>query len=905
MGKPKGAKTPVDFYYLGLHVGFCLGPATLLGWSYGEKEAWSGSATGYLLNEFIDKQDLHGGPLKEGGLLGFWSFMDGTQAALAGDFADRLGGTPDTLPAYKGINSLYFIQGAADMRGFQWGANVPYLKDLWARFRRKPAGLDQSKALVPTLGSTVGVLQSTVADTAIPANSSGISGAEASGYTLTLDEYEYAVITKPPGLTYQAWSLTPSDGFDFSIYHGLVWTNTFKVSDGATLTTHWGGSGISGMDWYSNAADAEAATTGLTATISGPGTFEIFPWDSTVDDNRGGLSLQVDIYRTAADDANPANIIYECLTNRTWGMGAPESLLDMDSFSAAQSTLFDERFGLSMMWTRQATIESFVSEVLDHIQATLFVHPRTGKLTLKLIRNDYDPDDLPLLTPSNALLSNLQRKSMGEIISEIQVTYTNPFNEQDETVTAQDLGIISIQGGQPVTDSRNYYGVRNPVLAMTLAQRDLRASAFPLAACEAIVDRTEYALFPGSVVKITWPEYGIEQLTMRVGGVDYGKPGDSQIKVSLLEDVWSYATAEFDVPDETRWTAIDSVPTPIDVSAVITAPYYLAASVPGVDGSEYPEVVAAILSAEAAPDAGTYELYAEEPAIDGTLSWVSQGSRAILGLAALDTALVSEAVSTGVSLTDFVGPRLPAAAGLMLIGDAEAPESMEICVITAAGGTYSLRRGALDTVPVEWPVGTPVWFFAADTNLFDTEIRSDGETVEYRLGTRTAGGTLPAGGAPTLSGTMTDRPWRPNRPANVEVDGVGFLAPGGEIDASDNGLDHVVVTWSNRNRLLEDSVVLAWDAASITPEAGQTTTIEVRDAVSGTVLTTASGLTGSTYDLPKAAFSGSDIGIVRVYSERDGFESLQAHQLAVRVAGWTADSTVVLADTAVYTADAN
>jgi hypothetical protein len=132
---------------------------------------------------------------------------------------------------------------------------------------------------------------------------------------------------------------------------------------------------------------------------------------------------------------------------------------------------------------------------------------------------------LPTIDPSNATLTNFGRKLWGEIVNEISVTWTNPDNEQDETVTVHDLASITTQGGI-VSDSRNYYGVRYARSRKRLAARDLRSAGAPLATCDAEVDRTMWFLRPASVVLLDWPEYGLVGLVMRVTSIDYGKPGD-------------------------------------------------------------------------------------------------------------------------------------------------------------------------------------------------------------------------------------------------------------------------------------------------------------------------------------------------------------------------------------------
>jgi hypothetical protein len=211
------------------------------------------------------------------------------------------------------------------------------------------------------------------------------------------------------------------------------------------------------------------------------------------------------------DDCNGAHIVYECLTNIDWGMGDSSSSLDVPSFEDAAQTLFNENFGLSLQWVKPSTIESFVQEILDHIQGTLYQNPATGKLTLRLYRDDYQAvlATLPTLDSTNSKVEKFSRKAWGETVNEIVVSWTNPANEQEETVTYHDHANIAIQNGAIVSDSRNYYGVRNSDLAIKLAVRDIRTAAAPLASAEVTVDRRSFNLFPGGIVKLQSPKDNI------------------------------------------------------------------------------------------------------------------------------------------------------------------------------------------------------------------------------------------------------------------------------------------------------------------------------------------------------------------------------------------------------------
>lgn len=620
------------------------------------------------------------------------------------------------------------------------------------------------------------------------------------------------------------------------------------------------------------------------------------PHDWVVENSDGGKAFVDNAIWTGADgvtrltirdlgvelDANPANIIYECLTNTDWGMGSPTALIDTANFNEVAVVLYDEPLGLSMLWVRQSTIQDFIHEVLDHIQGALFIDPQTGLLTLKLIRGDYDVNTLPTIDPGTANLSNFGRKLWGEIANEITVTWTNPENEQDETVTAQDLASIVTQGGI-VSDSRNYYGVRYAALAKRLAERDLRSAGAPLATCDAEVDRSFWYLRPASVLLVDWPEYGLSGVVMRITSIDYGKPGDPSIKLSLIEDVFGLDTGDYVDPPASAWEDPSQPPTAMTYQEALTLPYFFAANgTTDITGAAYPEVLAGVLGASANVDAFSFELWGEVAQPDGSTQWESLATLSVVGRAQLAANIAAEATSTGVTFNNYTGTARPSVNGFALIRAGDETQN-EIAFITSATSPYSLSRGMLDTTPKAWAAGTTVWFVESDSLFEDPTARSVGEVVNWQLRTITSRGILAA--APWLTYTMIDRPWRPSRPANVAIGGVKFTSG---TPIAQFGVDPIVVSWANRNRLTEDSTVLKWTDPTVTPETGQTTTIKLYKADGTTLLATHSGLTGTSFNLPASDFGTESAGYVEVSATRtdaDGtFVSLQAHRLYVQIA---------------------
>lgn len=592
----------------------------------------------------------------------------------------------------------------------------------------------------------------------------------------------------------------------------------------------------------------------------------------------GGTSAQL--------DANPAAIIYECLTNTEWGMGGAVGTIDTAAFTAAAETLAAEQFGLSMQWTKQSTIEDFVSEVLDHIQATIYVNPRTGLLTITLIRGDYNPEDLPTLDETSCHVTSFDRKGWGETINEIVATWTNPANEQEETVAVQNLANIAIQGAV-VSDSRNYYGVRTASLALKLAARDLATASSPLATFEVEADRSAWDFVPGGVFRLNYPEYGIAGLALRIAKVDYGKVGDATVKLSCMEDIFANPVAAYEVPSITGWVDPAEDPAPLSEVRVITAPLYFVSrivSTGSISALEYPEVVPAILASQDGTDTKTYELIGQTVQPNGEITAAVRGTKSLLGHVNLLSPLAAEATSTVASFGTVYGGPGPRVSGFLFIGNKQ-ESGQEIAMIQSSDGDgWHLSRGVFDTVPRAWDVGTTVWFVSADSVFVDAaEIHSEGEAVVYKMLSVTSRGTLEIARAPAQGITLTARPWLPNRPANVIAGGVGF----GTADLSGTSPTVVTVTWSNRNRTLEDAQVLGWTEAGLPPETGQTTTIRLYDA-DGDLLATHSGLTGETFDVPVASFGPRAFADFKVTSVRDGLESLQGHVVRVkwRNYGW-------------------
>ena len=564
-------------------------------------------------------------------------------------------------------------------------------------------------------------------------------------------------------------------------------------------------------------------------------------------------------------DANPAHIIFECLTNDDWGMGASEAIIDRASFNAASATLVQENFGLSMVWAESTSIENFISEVIDHIEGVLFTHPGTGLLTLRLIRDDYNPDTLRVINPDNAKLTNFQRKGWGETTNEIVVTWTNPVNEKEETVSIQDLANITMQG-EVVSDGREYYGVRNADLALKLAARDLRVAAAPAASADIEMDRTGWDLLPGEVVRVDWPEYKLSNVVMRVGQVNYGKSGQPSIKFSVVEDVFALGRSDVEVPPGTSWIDPAEEPRPLEFIRVFSLPYYMTLLALGqveTDGvmDAYPDTLAGFLATQTGEDTPSYLLQAETPLPEGGTTFADRTDLSIVSRAELIAPLIREAESVVASFANLIGDEGPQVSGFIWIGDAD-DDRAELVLISASGASgWTLKRGMLDTVPRAWPAGTLCWFLNEDLPFFDPASYAGEANQRFKFLPRTSLGQLEDDVAPIVSVLLRPRAHLPHRPANIVVDNSAF----GPVVVI--GSD-ILATWSRRNRLLEGGQLPAWDDPDVTtPEATQVTNIRIYDDAR-TLLAAHDDLPGNSFQIPITSFDVAGRGTIEFSSAR-------------------------------------
>lgn len=245
------------------------------------------------------------------------------------------------------------------------------------------------------------------------------------------------------------------------------------------------------------------------------------------------------------EDSNPANVIYDIITAKRGKLGHSTDVIDHDTFSAAAAKLAQESHGFSCAFDASETAESMIEEVLRQIDGVMDEDPATGKVILKLIRNDYDPNDstsVRVINRSNARIDNLVVGGWADLPNKIRVNFSDrERNYQEGSAFAANLANAVGQDGLVREQVVRYRGVSHQALADALAGRELMARCRPLIRVRAYVDRSFLSTTRGDVVKLVWTDPDINGLIFRVADVDRGPLDSNEIALDLVQDyfyVW-------------------------------------------------------------------------------------------------------------------------------------------------------------------------------------------------------------------------------------------------------------------------------------------------------------------------------------------------------------------------------
>jgi len=585
-----------------------------------------------------------------------------------------------------------------------------------------------------------------------------------------------------------------------------------------------------------------------------------------------------DTAETKVMGMNPAHIIWECLTNRAWGRGFSSSVLDEASFTAAANKLCDEGFGLCLKWARKDDLDAFVRSVINHIGGALYVDRSTGLWTIRLIRDDYDPGDVPIYDFDSGLLAIEEDESGASdtAFNEIIVDYMDPVRKQTAQVRVHDSAAFAAHGAIR-SKTQSYLGLPTAALALRVAQRDLAAQTQQLRRFKLRFDRSAWNIPPASVIAINVPTRGISNLFLRVGRVEDSALTTGEIIISAVQDVFGLPATSYTEVVNMEWT-----PPPTTVGAATARLYEanwqdLSSALSAADLAQFDGTESSILVYAKSPGALALEYKLETRVAAG--AW-TEGPTAAFTTAIVTTHTL-DPDTTGIDCDPILPTsRVPIGESARIVSGTD-EEIIQITAYNDTTGVMTVKRGCADTPPRSWDIGAEVAFYG---EAFTTDAReyTSGEAVDARTIARSTSAASEGAAAPIASLTTANRLGRPYPPGDVQVNGEPFWAP----PAPDPGMWPLVLSWVERNRLTQADQLVGHFEGTTTPEVGTTYTLRIYNNVTDALIRTVSAIATTTTSYDEPAVTGDPVTQflrMELTAVRGGVESFHPVSFVVEV----------------------
>lgn len=902
--------------YLGMHMIIGVGPFDSIDKiEVGDKIAWEGFTTGGQI--VINNNNLFGGDKKQGGIVGSVDIEMGLQDQLQNDYLLSVLG--EDIPAYRGVVGVV-------LRHVYLGT-TNYIKP-WVFWGSRIHSRSDGTAQWYDLKSPIGALWTSPVAIYIAADTSISMGALTSNGQTRYENMRHGLwglldyidsVRNTSGQQVFAcvgrWSASdtflselPMDDSSVALFKSNIFPEGLTLSSG----TDFNSAVNNAPTFFANPAipsnavrislivtDGEPNDTGLVGeasstllSISGLKAYafnidlENTEWTAYLDNqqqqipvidgsNPDGMQSAFRLALQVHPDMNPSHIIREALTDRKFALRYSDSQINDVSFMASADTLYLESMGISLYWTGENSIEEFIGEVLRHIDGNCYVDKRTGQWVLRLVRDDYDIEELPFLNEENIVsVKNYKQPTISELTNSITVVFWDSNTGNDASVTVQDPVLVDLQGGV-INETIQYPGFTNHDIASRVAMRDLKAKSAPMISCTITCDRSAADLNIGDPFIFVWPDLNIGGIVMRVDSISLGDMEKAEIVIECVQDVFASSglagSSVVAPPGGGLWVDPHAgVPEPASPIIAMEAPYFfLVESVGKSDAdSMISEDPGFGMSMVAAGRQGN-EINARMLFDDGE-GYEYIGDLDFAGWAEIED-LSRDQIKAYISgnskdLSRISTPVLGSVRDEIVIIEELSEDS---------GGQYfTIGRGSLDTLPDvhEADSSGPVIIIAWGEYAESDEIKyTSGQTLNVKLLPRIGGDELSEDDAPIDSIEFDSRAARPYPPGNIRING-NYYPDEVELRLLTGDL---LVEFANRNRHSTIDGPIDFYHGNVDPEDGTEYEWQLLSLPSSAEIISGDGITGTSFVM--APEVGGSVRF-RFWSVRDGLESLDVFE---------------------------
>jgi hypothetical protein len=268
--------------------------------------------------------------------------------------------------------------------------------------------------------------------------------------------------------------------------------------------------------------------------------------------------LGVPQFSTIRDkDANPVEFLYDWMTARTRGFGygcdVPLEDFDYDNWRTCAEIVFDEGLGYSADHKNNISRWQMCEDLCSFIGCFIYEHPVTGLITMKLVRPDYDVEDLPVFDASNIeSVEGYDPAVYSECPNEIRITYIDRDNNHKERTSITQNDAVRRLIGDVIPKSIDYPGIGCKETAGIISAREL-ASSFPRSPLKLNVIDDAQGVKIGDAIVWSYPKYRVQQMVLRVLGVKESDTQTNKVTLNCSIDVYGRGNIVTAFPSDTIW----------------------------------------------------------------------------------------------------------------------------------------------------------------------------------------------------------------------------------------------------------------------------------------------------------------------------------------------------------------
>ncbi len=252
------------------------------------------------------------------------------------------------------------------------------------------------------------------------------------------------------------------------------------------------------------------------------------------------------VSQVSARRANPVDVIYDILRR---DLKMPESAIDVAAFQVAGDIIVNEGIWVGLVMTSEKRVSTWIDQMLNVIDGTMFYDPLTNKLSIKLLRYDYDPNNVMVITDDVINDLVLEAQSWADTYNKFTFKYTDPYRDKIASVEyTNEASRISLGYDRPKTIQLAAINHRGPL--NVVANRMVVKLGVPKVALKFKIDYIDYpGLTIGGVFKINSVKLGISGKIFRVVKITGDNEDKAYLNVEAIEDFYA-KDLKFDIIDD-------------------------------------------------------------------------------------------------------------------------------------------------------------------------------------------------------------------------------------------------------------------------------------------------------------------------------------------------------------------